>query len=107
MRGDFLRPPIDECGETFYGRHTAQHPAAVSANNNEKFRFFKSKENIHKNEVGPYRGFGYQSLIGDPIDLAKGASGKYCKVAIFNMSSLYLTCHFEERNSLSKTQFAF
>ena len=26
---------------------------------NEKFRSFKSKENIHKKEVGPYRGFGY------------------------------------------------
>ena len=28
-------------------------------NNNEKFRSFKSKENIHKKEVGPYRGSGY------------------------------------------------
>ena len=28
-------------------------------NNNEKFRSFKSKENIHMKEVGPYRGFGY------------------------------------------------
>ena len=28
-------------------------------NNNEKFRSFKSKENIHKKKVGPYRGFGY------------------------------------------------
>ena len=28
-------------------------------NNNEKFRSFKSKENIHKKEVGPSRGFGY------------------------------------------------
>ena len=28
-------------------------------NNNEKFRSFKSKENIHKKEVGPYRGFSY------------------------------------------------
>ena len=28
-------------------------------NNNKKFRSFKSKENIHKKEVGPYRGFGY------------------------------------------------
>ena len=28
-------------------------------NNNEKFRSFKSKENIHKKEVGPCRGFGY------------------------------------------------
>ena len=33
---------IDECGETFYGRHTAQHPAAVIINNNKKFRSFKS-----------------------------------------------------------------
>ena len=29
------------------------------ANNNEKFRSFKSKENIHKKEVGPYRSFSY------------------------------------------------
>ena len=27
-------------------------------NNNEKFRSFKSKENIHKKEDGPYHGFG-------------------------------------------------
>ena len=33
--------------------------------NSKKFRFFKSKENIHKKEVGPYRGFGYLSLISD------------------------------------------
>ena len=26
---------------------------------NETFRSFKSKENIHKKGVGPYRGFGY------------------------------------------------
>ena len=58
---------IDECGETFYGRHTAQHPAAMIRNNNKKFRSFKSKENIHKKEVGSYRGFGYYSLISDPI----------------------------------------
>ena len=50
---------IDECGETFYGRHTAKHPAAVIRNDNKKFRSFKSKENIHKKEVGPYHGFGY------------------------------------------------
>ena len=56
---------IDECGETFYGRHMAQHPAAVIINNNKKFRSFKSKENIHKKEVGPYRGFGCSSLISD------------------------------------------
>ena len=56
-------------------------------NNNEKFRSFKSKENNHKKEVGSYRGFGYLSLISDPIDLAKGASGKYCKFAIYNRQS--------------------
>ena len=28
-------------------------------NNNKKFRSCKSKENIHKTEVGPYHGFGY------------------------------------------------
>ena len=67
---------IGECGETFYGRHTAQHPAAVIVNNDKKFRAFKSKENIHKKEVGPYRGFGYSSLISDPLNLAKGARGK-------------------------------
>ena len=50
---------IDECGETFYGGHTEQHPAAVTTNNNEKCRYFKSKENTHKKEVGPYHSFGY------------------------------------------------
>ena len=28
-------------------------------NNNKRFRSFKSKENIHKKEVGPYHGFGF------------------------------------------------
>ena len=50
---------IDEWGETFYGRHTTQHPAAVIRNDYKKFRSFKSKENIHKKEGGPYHGFGY------------------------------------------------
>ena len=44
----------------------AQHPAALIVINNEKFRSFKSKENIHKKEVGPYRGFRYSSLISNP-----------------------------------------
>ena len=30
-----------------------------TSNNNEKFRSFKNKENINKQEVGAYRGFGY------------------------------------------------
>ena len=51
------------CGETLYGRHTAQHPAAVTTNNNEKFRSFKSKENIHEKEVGPYCDFTAVSAI--------------------------------------------
>ena len=32
---------------------------AYNINNNEKLRSFQSKENNHKKEVGPYRGFGY------------------------------------------------
>ena len=31
----------------------------IVLNDNKKFRSFKSKENIHKKEVGPYHGFGY------------------------------------------------
>ena len=46
------------------------------ANNNEKLRSFKSKENILQKDVGPYRGFGYLSLDNDPINLAKGARRK-------------------------------
>ena len=42
-------------------------PVYSVTDNNEKFRSFKSKENIHKKDVGPYRGFG----LSDPIDLAK------------------------------------
>ena len=37
----------------------AQHPAAVIRNNNKTFISFKSKENIHKKEVGPYHALGY------------------------------------------------
>ena len=46
-----------------YPNHTAPGQASqrwfTNTNNNEKFRSFKSRENIHKKEVGPYRGFGY------------------------------------------------
>ena len=58
-------------------------------NNNEKFRSFKSRENIHKKEVGPYRGFGYYSLISDPIDLANGARGKTVNLRFFLQSSRF------------------
>ena len=56
-------------------------------NNNEKFRSFKSKENIYKKEVGPYHGFCYYALISDPINLAKGARGKNCEFTNFNNDS--------------------
>ena len=31
----------------------------LCGNKNKKFRSFKSKENIYKEEVGPYHGFSY------------------------------------------------
>ena len=37
---------MDECGETFYRRHTAQHPAAVIINNIKK----PCKEYGHKSK---------------------------------------------------------
>ena len=41
-------------------------------NKNKKFRSFKSKEIIHKKaEDGPKLGFGYKSLISDPIKSGK------------------------------------
>ena len=56
-------------------------------NDNKRFRTFESKENIHKKEVGPYHGFGYQSFISNPINMAKGARGKYYEFARFNNGS--------------------
>ena len=40
-------------GETFYGRHTAQHQLQWSQIKSE-MRSFKSNENIHKKEGGSY-----------------------------------------------------
>ena len=75
---------IDECGETFYGRHTAQHPAAVIRNNNKKFRSFKRKKKFIRTKLGHTMVLAINlSLISDPINLAKGARGKYCKFARF------------------------
>ena len=36
-----------------------RYNAQKDRNCNKKLRSFKSKEYIHKKEVGPYRGFGY------------------------------------------------
>ena len=55
--GDFLRLPH---GTT---------PAAVIGIK-IKLKSFKSSEHISEKEDGPYRGFGYLSLLSDPIDLA-------------------------------------
>ena len=57
VRGDFLGPPH---GTT---------PAAVIANKNKQ-RSFKSSEHTVEKGDGPYRGFGYSSLVSDPLDLA-------------------------------------
>ena len=35
-----------------------------------KLRSLKSSEHINEKGGGPYRGFGYLSLVSDPIDLA-------------------------------------
>ena len=63
-----------------------RHTNEIEINNNEKFRSFKGKLNIYKKEVGPYHSFGYSSLISDPINLAKGARGKYCLFVNFYMA---------------------
>ena len=91
---------IDECGETFYGRHTAQHPAAVIRNKNKKFRSLKSKENIQKKEVGPIHGFSYQCRNSDPINLAKDAGGKYFEFANLNNSSRLKDWYVEKNNKI-------
>ena len=75
------------CFHELYLSNTIRVCLCLPSNNNEKFRSFKSKENIHKKEVGSYHGFGYLSLISDPINLAEGARGKYCEFASFNNGS--------------------
>ena len=57
VRGDLFGPPH---GTT---------PAAVIANKN-KLRSFKSSDHIFEKGDGPYRGFGYSSLVSDLLDLA-------------------------------------
>ena len=41
-------------GETFYGRHTAQHQLQWRQIKFKKLSSFKSNENIHKREDGSY-----------------------------------------------------
>ena len=62
------------CPISEYGRHTAQHPAAVIANNNKCSDPLRAKKYL--SDIEPYRRFGYSSLISDPLNLSKGAMGK-------------------------------
>ena len=39
-------------------------------------RSFKSSEHIFEKGDGPYRGFGYSSLVSDPLDLATWSQRK-------------------------------
>ena len=39
-------------------------------------RFFNSSEHINENRDGPYHGFGYSSLISDPLILATWSQRK-------------------------------
>ena len=43
---------IDECGETFYGRHTAQHPAAVIAKNSKSLDPLRAKKTFIRKKLG-------------------------------------------------------
>ena len=43
---------IDESGETFNGRHTAQHPAAVIRNNNKNLDPLRAKKTFIRKKFG-------------------------------------------------------
>ena len=55
-------------------------------NNNKSLDPLRAKKTFIRKKVGPYRGFGYSSLISDPFNLAKGARGKNCNFANFNVT---------------------
>ena len=43
---------LGESGETFYGRHTAQHPAAVITNNNKSLDILRAKNIFIRKKLG-------------------------------------------------------
>ena len=43
---------IDECGETFYSRHMAKHPAAVIANDIKSLDPLRAKKTIIRKNLG-------------------------------------------------------
>ena len=46
----------------------------------------RAKKIFIRKKLGHTAVSAIKAIISDPIDLAKGASGKYCKFAIFNMA---------------------
>ena len=49
-----------------------------------KLRSFKSIEHIFEKDDGPYRGFGYSSLVSDPLDLATWSQKSYSNFSTFS-----------------------
>ena len=54
-----------------------------------KLRSFKSSEHINEKGDGPFRGFGYLSLLSDPIDLATWNKSELLQFCIFQQGSRY------------------
>ena len=65
---------LNECQEAIHGRHMAQHPAAVKANN--IISNLRAKKTFIKKDVGSYRGFGFSSLFSVHLNLAEESREK-------------------------------
>ena len=57
-----------------------------------KLRSFKSSEYINEKGDGPYRRFGYSSLVSDPLDLANRVKKAIVGVEIENTKYLLIKC---------------
>ena len=60
---------------------------------------------MHKKEFGPYCGFGYSSLVSDPLILAKGARGKKGKFANFNVAAVSKTDISKKNSKILSNKF--
>ena len=49
---EYIICTIDECGEHFYGYHTAQHPTAVIANDNKSLDPLRAKKKFIRKKLG-------------------------------------------------------
>ena len=47
-------------------------------------RSLNNSEHINEKGDGSYHGFGYLSLVSDPLDLSHGAKEDNCNFVIFN-----------------------